>query len=206
MNNFTSDDPLSHFLAGHTDEHEERGSLLLLNASIVLLVASLVTMAIILSWGNPLKVFADTASLTNIPAPQPGTDQSTPTIPSAPTVQSAADAPALPPTASGAPIRNEIAAASEPADQSQIEINEPTSEALFKQFQAWAAERPQVEPAQPIQDAPAPVADNAGVPVQRMQKHRGIRHVQDARAEIRPAQSPDHRSGGSKLHRYRSRP
>jgi cytoskeletal protein RodZ len=203
---FTSDDPLSHFLAGHTDEHEERGSLLLLNASIVLLVASLVTMAIILSWGNPLKVFADTASLTNTSAPQPGTDQSTPTIPSAPTVQSAADAQALPTTTSDAPIRNEIAAAPEPADQSQTEMSEPTSEALFKQFQAWAAERPQVEPAQPIQDAPAPVAENAEASVQPMQKHRRVRHLQDARAEIRPVQSPDHRSGGSKMRRYRSGP
>jgi hypothetical protein len=95
-----------------------------------------------------VKILADvTASLTNISAPQPGTGQSTPTIPSAPTVQSAADAQALPPTASGAPTRNEIAAAPEPADQSQTEISEPTSEALFKQFQAWAAERAQVGPA-----------------------------------------------------------
>ena len=145
---FTSDRPLPLFLSGRADEHEERGSLLLLNASILLLVASLVAMAIILLWGNPVKVFADvTASLTNISAPQPGTGQSTPTIPSAPTVQSAANAQALPPTASDAPTRNEVAAASEPADQGQTEISEPTSEALFKQFQAWAAERAQVGPA-----------------------------------------------------------
>ena len=196
---FTSDHPLPLFLSGHADEHEERGSLLLLNASILLLVASLVAMAIILSWGNPVKVFADvTASLTNISALQPGTGQSTPTIPSAPTVQSAADAQASPPTVSGAPTRNEIAAASEPADQSQTEISEATSEALFKQFQAWAAERARVGPAQPVQDspaqvvqdAPAPVAENVGAPVQPMQKHRGVRHVQDARAESRPVQNP----------------
>jgi cytoskeletal protein RodZ len=205
---FTSDHPLPLLLSGHADEHEERGTLLLLNASILLLVASLVAMAIILLWGNPVKVFADvTASLTNISALQPGTDQSTPTIPSAPTaqstadaqaIQSTADAQALPPTASGAPTRNEIAAASEPADQSQTEISEPTSEALFKQFQAWAAERAQVGPAQPVQDAPArvvqdapaPVAKNAGAPVQPTQKHRGVRQVQDARAESRPVQNP----------------
>ena len=196
---FTSDHPLPLFLSGHADEHEERGSLLLLNASILLLVASLVAMAIILLWGNPVKVFADfTASLTNISALQPGTDQSTPTIPSAPTVQSTADAQALPPTASGAPTRNEIAAASEPANQSQTEISEPTSEALFKQFQAWAAERAQVGPAQPVQDAPAQVvqdaparvAENARAPVQPMQEHRRVPHVQNARAESRPVQNP----------------
>jgi hypothetical protein len=198
---FVPDDPLRVFLSVHADEHEERGSLLLLNASILVLVASLVGMAIILSWGNPVKVFADvTASLTNISALQPGTDQSTPTIPSAPTVQlaadaqaiqSTADAHALPPTASGEPTRNKVPAASEPADQSQTENSEPTSEALFKQFQAWEAEQDaparvepgqQVESVQTVQDAPAPI--------QPMQKHRRVRHVQNARAEIRPMQNP----------------
>jgi hypothetical protein len=43
---FASDHPLPLFLSGHADEHGERGSLLLLNASILLLVASLVAMAI----------------------------------------------------------------------------------------------------------------------------------------------------------------
>jgi hypothetical protein len=188
---FTSDDPLPLFLSGHADEHGELGSLLLLNASILVLVASLVAMAIILLWGNPVRVFADvTASLTNISALQPGTGQSTPTIPFAPTVQSAADARALPPTASGAPTRNEIAAGSEPTDQTQTEISEPTSEALFKQFQAWAAAQPVKDaPVQVVEDAPAPVAENVGVPVQPM-KHRGVRRVQDARAESRPVQNP----------------
>jgi hypothetical protein len=212
---FTSDDPLSHFLAGHTDEHEERGSLLLLNASIVLLVASLVTMAIILSWGNPLKVFADTALPTNIPAPQPDTDRSTPTIPSAPTVQSAADAQAMPPTAGGAPTRNEIAAASEPADQSQTEISEPTSQALFKQFQAWAAEEDTrapvvpvqpVQPVQVVQDDRAQVEEDAQAPVRHMQRHRRVRHVQDARAESRPVQNPRPQVRREQNAQYRSRP
>ena len=199
---FTSDHSLPLFLSGHADEHEERGSLLLLNASIFVLVASLVGMAIILSLGNPAKVFADIkASLTDISALQPGTVQSTPTIPSAPTVQSAAeaqavqstaDAQALPPTAKDAPTRDEIAAAPEPADQSQTENSEPASEALFRQFQAWAAEegtRAQVKPVQPAQDAPAPVVENAPAPVRPMQKQRA-RSVQDARAETLHVQKP----------------
>jgi len=199
---FTSDHSLPLFLSGHADEHEERGSLLLLNASILVLVASLVGMAIILSLGNPAKVFADIkASLTDISALQPGTVQSTPTIPSAPTVQSAAeaqavqstaDAQALPPTAKDAPTRDEIAAAPEPAGQSQTEDSEPASEALFRQFQAWAAEegtRAQVTPVQPAQDAPAPVVENAPAPVRPMQKQRA-RSVQDARAETLHVQKP----------------
>ena len=205
---FTSDHSLPLFLSGHADEHEERGSLLLLNASIFVLVASLVGMAIILSLGNPAKVFADIkASLTDISALQPGTVQSTPTIPSAPTVQSAAeavqstaDAQALPPTAKDAPTRDEIAAAPEPAGQSQTENSEPASEALFRQFQAWAAEegtRAQVKPVQPAQDAPAqvaqdapaPVVENAPSPVRPMQKQRA-RSGQNGRAEIRHVQKP----------------
>jgi hypothetical protein len=189
---FTSDHSLPLFLSGHADEREERGSLLLLNASIFVLVASLVGMAIILSLGNPAKVFADIkASLTDISALQPGTVQSTPTVPSAPTVQSAADAQALPPTARGALTRDEIAA-SELAGQSQTENSEPASEALFRQFQAWAAEdgtRAQVKPVQPAQDAPAPVVENATAPVQPMQKQRA-RSIQDARAETLHVQKP----------------
>jgi hypothetical protein len=196
----TSDHSLPLFLSGHADEHEERGSLLLLNASIFVLVASLVGMAIILSLGNPAKVFADIkASLTDISALQPGTVQSTPTIPSAPTVQSAADAQALPPPARGALTRDEIAA-SELAGQSQTENSEPASEALFRQFQAWAAEegtRAQVKPVQPaqdapaqvVQDAPAPVVENAPAPVRPMQKQRA-RSAQDARAETLHVQKP----------------
>lgn len=175
IDDFVSDHSSPLFPSGHADEHEEHGSLLLLNASILVLVASLVAMAVLLSWGNPVKVVADiTASLTNISALQPGSDQSTPTIPSAPTAQSAADAQALPPTGSGAPAHNEVAVGSEPADHGQTEISEPTSGALFKQFQAWEAK----------QDAPA----QAPAAAQPRPKHLGVRHPQDARAEIRPAQ------------------
>jgi hypothetical protein len=185
---FAPNHPLSVFLSGHADEHEERGSLLLLNASILVLVASLVGMAIILSFGNPAKVFADIkASLTDISALQPDTVQSTPTI------QSTADAQDLTPAARQAPTRDEIAAASEPADQSQTEISEPPAEALFKQFQAWSAEqnaRAPVGPVQPVQDAPAQVVQNAPPQVRPVQKHRQVRRVQNARAEIRPERHP----------------
>jgi hypothetical protein len=56
-------------------------------------------------------------------------------------VESTAGAQALPPTATDAPTRDEIAAAFKTAYQSQTEIDQPTAEALFKQFQAWAAEQ-----------------------------------------------------------------
>jgi hypothetical protein len=69
------------FLSGHVDEHEQEGSLLLLNAGILVMTATLVGVAITLSWGNPVKVFADvSASRTDFSARWRGTDQSTPKI------------------------------------------------------------------------------------------------------------------------------
>jgi hypothetical protein len=167
---FTPDHPLPLFLSGHADEHEERGSLLLLNASIVVLVASLVGMAILLSFGNPAKVFADIkASLTDISAVQPDTVQSTPTI------QSTAYAQALPPTASGAPTRDGTLAASDSADQSQAEISAAPPGALLKQFQAWAAKEDargtQIETERSALDARAQVLQNAQARVLSIQKH-----------------------------------
>jgi hypothetical protein len=125
------------------------------------------------------------------------------------TIQSTADAQAMPPTAKDAPTRDEIAAASESAGQSQTENSQPSSEALFRQFQAWAAEKDaqaqvgpvqsvqdapaqvvQIAPAQVAENAPAQVAENARAPLRPMQKHRHVRPVQSARAEIRPVQNP----------------
>jgi hypothetical protein len=170
-----------------------------LKASILIATATATGIAV-LSVGNPVTLFADvTASLVGNSGLQPGTDQSTPTIQSTADaqalVQSTADAQALPPTATDAPTRDEIAA-SEPAGKDQTEKSEPPSEALFRQYQAWAAEKDaqaHVRPAQPVQDAPAQVvqnaparvAENARVPHRLMQKHRHVVPVHNARAEMR---------------------
>jgi hypothetical protein len=112
--------------------------------------------------GNPIALLANaTASLVGTSASQDDTQ-------SMPTIQSTADAQALPPTASEAPTGEEIAAAFKTAIQSETEIREPTAEALLKQFQAWAAE------------------EDAQAQVRPVQKHRHIRPVHNARAEIRP--------------------
>jgi hypothetical protein len=184
---FTSDHPLPLFLSGHADEHEERGSLLLLNASILVLVASLIGMAIILSFGNPAKVFADIkASLIDISALQPDTVQSTPTI------RSTADAKALPPTVRGASTRDEIATNSDTAEQSQAGISEAPSGALLKEFQDWAAKedaRAQIETVRPAQDARAQVLQSAQARVLPIQTQK-VRPVQNTRAEIQNQRNP----------------
>jgi hypothetical protein len=135
----------------------------LLEASILVVMAAAIGVTI-LSVGNPVTLIADvTASVVdNKSALQPGTDQSTPTV------QSTAAAEALPPTAKDTST-HEIAAASELASQAKTKNSEPSSsEALFRQFQAWAAE----------QDARAKLGRDA-------QKHRTA-----ARTEIQNSQEP----------------
>jgi hypothetical protein len=106
-----------------------------LRASILVATATAISIGI-LSLGNPVMFFADiTASMVDKSALQPGTDQSTPTI------QSTADAQALPPTAENTPTGDEITAGSEPAGQIQTEKSEPPSEALLTKLPTWAAEK-----------------------------------------------------------------
>jgi hypothetical protein len=199
---FNPDNPL--FLA---DEPEQQGigkawdrvaviSSRVLKASIFLVATATAIGIAILSMGNPgTPVAYVTASLVDKSALQPGTDQSTPTI------QSTADAPALPPTAKDAPTRDEIAA-SESAGQSQTENSEPSSEALFRQFQAWAAEKDahsRVGPVQSVQDAPAQVAENARAHRRPMQKNRNVRPVHSAGEEIRHARKKVRREQNARV-------
>jgi hypothetical protein len=190
-----------------------------LKTSILVVTAAVIAFLLV---GNPVAFFANiTASLVDISAVRPGTDRSTPTIQStadaqpllpitrdappvnpsanpeaaAPSDDKTALRPPTPgsPTATDAPTRNEIAAASEPTDQSQTGNRQPSADALFKQFQAWVAEqgpRGQVGPVQPAQDAPAQVLQDARPQVRNLKKHRQVRPVQNARTEIRPEQDP----------------
>jgi hypothetical protein len=167
-------------------------------ASILIAAATAIGIAV-LAAGDPAALLAwGSATLVG------NSSQSTPTI------QSAADAPALipsttdaqvlPPATTDAPTRDEIAA-SEPAGKDQTENRELPSETL-RQFQAWAAEREaqaRGEPVQPVQDAPAQgvqdvavqdvptknVAEKVRVPNRLAQKRRQVRSVRNARAEMR---------------------
>ena len=96
-------------------------------------------------------------------------------------------------TATDAPPRNEIAAARETADQGQTELRQPSADAdaLYKQYQAWAAEQdPPAQVVQPAQDAPAQVVQDARPQVRHMKKHRQVSPAQNARAEIRSERHP----------------
>jgi hypothetical protein len=110
----------------------------------------------------------------------------------------------LPPIPIEAPKDDEIATPVEAADQSQTVIRQQPAEDLLKQFQAWVAEDdararveptqsvenvPPAEPVEPAQETRTQVAQAAGPQVVHVQRHRPIRHVQNARAEIRPDQN-----------------
>jgi hypothetical protein len=161
----------------------------ILKTAILFVTASAIVFAV-LSERNPSVLFANaTAFLVGTSAPQDGAQ-------SMPTIQSTADAQALPPTASEAPTGEEMAAAFKTASQSKAEIREPTAEALLKQFQAWAAEEDSqalVRPEQPVQEAQAHVQDdqpevvqNARAQIRPEQEHRHVKPVHNARAGIRP--------------------
>ena len=218
---FTNDQPLPLFLVENAEEPEQRDigeawdraviSSRILKTSILVVTATAIGVAVI-SVGNPVVLLANvTASLFDTSASQPGTDQTTPAIQSTagtqdllptardePPINSSANPESAPPSdgktaATDAPTRNEIAAAFEPADQSQAEAGQPSADDLFRQFQAWSAEqdqRAQVRSVQPAQDPTAQVVQDARRQVRPMQVHRQVRHVQNARAEIRSAQNP----------------
>ena len=198
---FPADDRYPVFLSAQAEEtgQPDIGKVLgratissrILKTSILAATAAAIGIAILLV-GNPVALVANVTALwVDKSAPQPGPDPSTPAI------QSIAGTQDLTTTTTDAPARDEIAAAVEPADQGQAEISQPPNEALFKQFQAWAAEedsRAQVVPVQPVQNAPVRVVQNAPVrvvqdapaQVRPTKKHRRIRALQNARAEIRP--------------------
>jgi hypothetical protein len=179
----------------------------ILKTSILFVTAGAIVFAV-LSAGNPLVLFAKArASLIGTSAPQDGTGQL------APTVQLTADRQVLPPTAPTArhvPMSDEMVSPREAADQSQTEIRQQPAEDLLKQLQAWAAEEDArakvetvrsvetvqsvesvkpVEAVQPAQDSRTPVAQEPGPQVRHVQRHRLIRPLQNARAEIRPEQN-----------------
>jgi hypothetical protein len=142
------------------------------NRAVISLRGLMVAAAIAICIGilsNQVALFADVTALQvdKSPPPQPGTDQSTPVIQSA-VIRSTTGA-TLPATAKEAPNRE--VSTSEPASQTETENNE----ALFRQFQAWAAEQDARALVRPAQETPAPVRP--------MQKQRRTQPVQDARAQ-----------------------
>ena len=173
-----------------------------LKASMVAAAATAVGIAV-LSIENPATVIANVTDWASDKlAPQPEAE------PPAQAIQSIAIAgtQGLPAATTDTPTREEVAAAAEPAEQRQqpaeqrqepdqpgqqpaeqrqAEIGQPITEALFKQFQAWADEEETRAKAAAAPPAPVRVAQEAPAQVRSTKKHRRVHSVQNARAEIR---------------------
>jgi hypothetical protein len=152
---FPPDYPVPLFLSDQAEEPEQPRigkawnrafiSSRILKTSILVVTGAAIVFAVLLV-GNPIVLFANTtASVLGMRASQSGNGQLFQAWAAkqdargrTPTIQSTGRAQALAPTARDAPTRYEIAAAFKTATQDQTEI---TAEALFKQFQAWAADQ-----------------------------------------------------------------
>ena len=167
----------------------------ILKTSILALAMTAIGIAI-LSVGNPVVLVANVTDWwVDKPALQREADPATSPI------QTIADTQDSPATTMDAPPREEIAAAAEPTEPSQTETagqrqaensqpitagNQPVTEELFKQFQAWAAEEETRKQAGPAQAAPVRAAQDGPAQARPAKKHRRVHSVQNARAEIRP--------------------
>jgi hypothetical protein len=211
-NHFQPDRPPI-FLSRHAEETEQPDvgtrwdvatiSSRILKTSILAVVVTAIGIAV-LSVGSPVVLVANVTDWwVDKPALQPEAD------PATSTTQTIAGTQDSPTTTTDAPPREEIAAAVESVEPSQAEAagqkqaetagqrqaensqpitadNQPVTEELFKQFQAWAAEEETRKQAASAQAAPVRVAQDGPAQARPAKKHRRVHSVQNARAEIRP--------------------
>jgi hypothetical protein len=183
---FPPNDRIPLFLSDPAKEPEQSGIRKVVWSEVfrkvVLVFAAAAVVFAVVSVGNAILFASVTASQVSIPAPQDGSDHSVPEI------QSTASAEVLPGTAP----RDELLAAFKSPLESKTEVDPPSAEALFNQFQAWAAEEDaqvQIRPPKPVQDAQTPIVQNPPLPKRRP--------IQAARA-----QDPSPQNAQSLLRRF----
>jgi hypothetical protein len=179
---FPPSNPVPLVISDHAEEAEQSGkawdaiiSSRIAKTVVSVFMAAAIVFAIVIV-GNPIVLFV-TASEVSTSAPR---DEGQ----SMPAIQSTASAQALQPAASEAPRADELLAAFKTAFESKTVVDQPRDEALFDQFQAWAAEEDapaQVRSPQPIRDARAQVAQK--VRVQPLPKPRPVQAQKTARSQ-----------------------
>jgi len=170
---FPPDDRIPLFLSNFAEEPEQSGRVVSSQVfrKAVLVFATAAAVLAVASVGNVILFAGVTASEVGTPASRDGSGRSTPAI------QSTASAEALPET----PPANELLAAFKSGLENKAEADPPRAEALFNQFQAWAAEEGAQAPArppQPVQDVRTRIVHNPPLP-----KRRPIQAEQTARAQ-----------------------
>jgi hypothetical protein len=170
---FPANDPLPLFLSGPHEEAELSGKVV---SSGVFRKAALVFAAVaivfaVISVGNAIRFTSVTASQVSPPAPRDDSGHSTPAI------QSTASAEAVP----GSQLGDELAAAFKSALENKAEVDRARTEALFNQFQAWAAEadaQALPRPRQPVEDVRTDIVEHPPLP-----KRRPIQIAHTARSQ-----------------------
>jgi hypothetical protein len=161
---FPPNDPIPLFLSGPAEETELSGVRKVVSSGVfrkaALVFAAIATVFAVLSVGNAILFANVTASQVSPPAPRDGSGQSTPAI------ESTASAEAVP----GSQLGDELAAAFKSALENKAEVDRARAEALFNQFQAWAAEKDAQAlpgPQQPVQDVRTDIVQSPPLPRRR---------------------------------------
>jgi hypothetical protein len=172
---FPANDPVPLFLSGPHEEIELSGVRKVVSSAVfrkaALVIAAVAIVLGVVSVGNAILFASVTASQVSPPAPRDVSGHSTPAI------QSTASAEAVP----GSQLGDELAAALKSALENKAEVERARAEALFNQFQAWAAEEDAQAlpgPQQPVQDVRTDIVQSPPLP-----KRRPIQVAHTARSQ-----------------------
>ena len=161
---FSPSDPIPLFLSGPVEKTELSGVRKVVSSEVfrkaALVFAAVAIVFAVVSVGNAILSASVTASQVSPPAPRDGSGHSTPAI------QSTAGAEAVP----GSQLGDELAAAFKSALENKAEVDRARAEALFNQFQAWAAEEDAQAlpvPQQPVQDVRTDIVQSPPLPRRR---------------------------------------
>jgi hypothetical protein len=161
---FASNDPIPLFLSSPVEETELSRVRKVVSSEVfrkaALVFAAVSIVFAVVSVGNAILFASVTASQVSPPASPDGSGYYTPAI------QSTASAEAVPESQLG----DELAAAFKSALENKAEVDRARAEALFNQFQAWAAEEDAQAlpgPQQPVQDVRADIVQSPPLPKRR---------------------------------------
>ena len=220
---FAPNEPLPQFLtgrvdevSGHAEEDEPRESILLLNAGVLVMTAALISIAFTLSWGNPVKVFTDVraavidgspvrtdtaratrsiqaaSSVQALPPAAPGRDEHPPAVDSAGQKQAAAGA-LLGQFQAWATTQDEPAQDGPAQNGSAQDRSAQDGSIYVARAEPADDDRAEAQPVRPREVAPAQDAQGDEAPVRTVRRHRIIRPVHNAQAEMRSARALAHR-------------
>ena len=157
-------DPMPLFLSGPVEVTERSGVRKVLSSGVfrkaAFVVAAIAIVVAVVSVGNAIIFASVTASQVSPPTARDGSGDS------AAAIQSTASVEPMP----GSQLGDELAAAIKFAREHKADVDRAKAEALFNQFQTWAAEedaQAPAEPPQPVQDVRTDIVQSPPLPKRR---------------------------------------